>query len=131
MMTNEWALDPLPILRNARTQLVDVSAFEGPLAAAAPDVTTSTQATPEMFQQAMSGGLQDAIEQYRSAHAGANIQLLRYVRAIDGQAQVILDAGVPPPAEERLVHFTVAVSAADTDSLHVVAEVVIAARAAS
>jgi hypothetical protein len=130
-MTNEWALDPLPILRNARTQLVDIGAIEGPLAAAAPDVSTSTQATPEMFQQAMSRGLQDAVEQYRSAHAGASLQLLRYVRAIDGQAQVILDAGAPVPAEENLVHLTVAVSAADTDGLRVVAEVLVAVRTAS
>jgi len=130
-MTNEWALDPLPILRNARTQLIDIAAIEGPLAAAAPDVSTSTQATPEMFEQAMSRGLQDAVEQYRSAHAGASLQLLRYVRAIDGQAQVILDAGAPVPAEENLVHLTVAVSAADTDGLRVVAEVLVAVRTAS
>jgi hypothetical protein len=56
-MTNEWALDPLPILRNARMQLVDVSAIAGPLAVAAPDVATTTQATPEMSEQAISGGL--------------------------------------------------------------------------
>jgi hypothetical protein len=130
-MTNEWAMDPLPILRNARTQLVDVSAIAEPLAVAAPDVETTTHATPEMFEQAISGGLRDAVDQYRAAHPGRGLQLLRYIRAIDGKAEVILDAGAAVPEETQLVHLTLALTAADMDELRVVAEVLLASRATS
>jgi hypothetical protein len=128
-MTNEWALDPLPILRNARMQLVDVSAIAGPLTAAAPDVAITTQATPEMFEQTISGGLRDAVDQYRDAHSGRILQLLRYVRSVDSQAEVILDAGADVPEETELIHLTLALTAADIDGLRVVAEVLVASGA--
>jgi len=108
----DWALDPLPILRNAHTQLADVGALELQLAAAASDVTTATAAAPEVFEQAMGAGLQDAVAQYQE-NAGAVVQYLRYVRSVNGVAQVILDAGLPAPPEDQLVHLTVAVSAAE------------------
>ena len=130
-MTNEWAMDPLPILRNARIQLVDVSGLAGPQAAAALDVATTTQATPETFDQAISGALRDAVDQYSAAHHGQALQLLRYIRAVDGQAEVILDAGAPVPEETQLVHLTLALTAADMDGLHVVAEVLVASNASS
>jgi len=130
-MTDAWALDPLPILRNAHTQLVDVGGLEGQFATAAPDVTTSARSTPEMFEQAMSAGLRDVTEQYRSAHGAVNIRLLRYVRSVNGTAEVILDAGASAPREEDLVHITVAVSAVDSAGLRVVAEVLVAARTSS
>jgi hypothetical protein len=130
-MTNDWAMDPLPILRNARTQWVDASALTGPLAVAAPDVATRTQATPEMFDDAISGGLLDAMDQYRAAHSGRVLRLLRYVRTVDGQTEVILDTGEAMPNETHLVHLTLAVTAADADGLRVVAEVLLASRASS
>jgi hypothetical protein len=87
---------------DARIHLVDVTRLAGPLAVAAPDVATTTQATPEMFEQAISGALRDAVDQYRAAHSGRELQLLRYVRAVDGQAEVILDAGRPYPRKRIL-----------------------------
>jgi hypothetical protein len=127
-MTNEWAMDPLPILRNARTQLVDMGAITGPLAVAAPDAEITTHATPEMFEQAISEGLRDAVGQYRAAHPGRGLQLLRYIRAVDGKAEVILDAGAAVPEEMQLVHLTLALAAADVDDLRVIAEVLLASR---
>lgn len=130
-MTTEWAMDPLPILRNARAQWVDISALAEPLAVAAPDVATRTRATPEMFDGAISGGLLDAVDQYRAGHSGRELRLLRYVRTVDGQTEVILDTGEAMPDEADLVHLTLAVTAADTEGLRVVAEVLLASRASS
>lgn len=124
----DWALDPLPILRNAHTQLADAGALESQLAAAATDVTTAAAAAPEVFEQAMGAGLHDAVAQYQE-NAGVVVRFLRYVRSVNGVAEVILDAGLPAPPENQLVHLTVAVSAADAAGLRVVAEVLLATRA--
>jgi hypothetical protein len=130
-MTNDWALDPLPILQNARQQFVDVGALDAQLSTAAPDVTTTTTATPETFEAAMSSALKDAVEDYRAADGGRQLRLLRYTRATNGEVQVIVDAGEAPPGEDELVQITVSVSVADADRLLVVAEVLVGARTAA
>jgi hypothetical protein len=127
-MTNSWGTDPLPFLRSAREQLVDFRQLETAMAALPPDVTAAPAAPAATFDEAMSPGLRVAVDDYRERHPDVELRLLRYTRVVDGQPDLVLDAGEEPPSEDALVHLTCAVSAADTSGLHVVAEVLIAAR---
>lgn len=102
-------LDPVPYLRSARERLVRLR--------------------QDQFRSAFGVGLRDVVECYAAEHPGARLRFLRYIRAIDGKVDVLLDSGAPVPAEDRIVHLTSSVSAADADRLSIVAEVLIATNA--
>lgn len=121
-------LDPVPYLRSARERLVRLRPLEAVLADRDPALPAEP-AGQDQFRSAFGVGLRDVVECYAAEHPGARLRFLRYIRAIDGKVDVLLDSGAPVPAEDRIVHLTSSVSAADADRLSIVAEVLIATNA--
>jgi hypothetical protein len=124
-MTARQELDPIPYLRAARERLVRLRPLEAVLAGREPGPPVEHAGQHE-FRSTFGVGLRDVLERYTRDHPDAGLRFVRYTRAVDGEVDVILDSGDDAPAEDRIVHLTSSVSAADTHRLSIVAEVLIA-----
>jgi hypothetical protein len=92
------------------------------------DVVVETPATRPLDEQELPEALRRLLEDYRKEHPDEKLELLKYMRLVNGAPELVVedDLDLPPPEELMTLSQTVTLNTSET--VHVVTDIFVARR---
>ena len=123
------APDPLDLLSRFRATYRNFFALSATSVEVPEGVVVETPATRELTESDLPEGVRQLLETYREAHPDEKIVLLKYMRLVNGEPEVVVEdeSGLPPVDE--LVTLSQTVTLNTSDRVEVITDLFVARKA--
>jgi hypothetical protein len=123
------APDPAELLLRFRSTYRNVHTLSEGTDAPAAGVTVETPAAHPLGEGDLPEGIRRLLERYRKEHPDEKLELLKYMRVINGAPELVVEDELDLPPAEELMTLSQTVTLNTSEQVHVITDLFVARRA--
>lgn len=128
MRREEPSPEPSDLVRRFRQNYINYHDLWTVTGSTPSGVTLSTPQEQPLTEAQLPKALRDQLTAYRRAHPGERVTLMKYMRTVNGEPQMVVEDERDLPPEDELLTMSQTVSLNTRDELRVVTDLYVARR---
>jgi hypothetical protein len=122
------APDPVDLLNRFRASYRNYHTLVANADEPSPDIVVETPASHPFGEGQLPEGIRRLVETYRVDHPDEKIELLKYMRLVNGAPELVVEDDLDLPPTEELVTLSQTVTLNTSECVHVVTDLFVARR---
>jgi hypothetical protein len=122
------APDPVDLLNRFRASYRNYHTLVASTDEPSPDIAVETPASHPFGEGQLPEGVRRLVETYRVDHPDEKIELLKYMRLVNGAPELVVEDDLDLPPTEELVTLSQTVTLNTSECVHVVTDLFVARR---
>jgi hypothetical protein len=122
------APDPVDLLNRFRASYRNYHTLVASTDEPSPDIAVETPASHPFGEGQLPEGIRRLVETYRVDHPDEKIELLKYMRLVNGAPELVVEDDLDLPPTEELVTLSQTVTLNTSECVHVVTDLFVARR---
>ena len=128
MLNPPPAPDPVDLLNRFRASYRNYHTLVASTDEPSPDIAVETPASHPFGEGQLPEGIRRLVETYRVDHPDEKIELLKYMRLVNGTPEFVVEDDLDLPPTEELVTLSQTVTLNTSECVHVVTDLFVARR---
>ncbi len=128
MLNPPPAPDPVDLLNRFRASYRNYHTLVASTDEPSPDIAVETPASHPFGEGQLPEGIRRLVETYRVDHPDEKIELLKYMRLVNGAPELVVEDDLDLPPTEELVTLSQTVTLNTSECVHVVTDLFVARR---
>jgi hypothetical protein len=123
------APDPAELLLRFRSTYRNFHSLSEQTGTQATGVTIETPAAHPLSEDGLPEGIRRLLERYRKEHPAEKLELLKYMRVVNGAPELVVEDELDLPPAEELMTLSQTVTLNTSEQVHVITDLFVARRA--